>query len=204
MTGRTRTSRLVSALLVIGAVVFLLGIVAERRGGHREATVATAPAATTATTTKTTAATVAAEGTPEGEAAEHPATAGGAPAAAPHVETGAETSERVLGLNLESNGLVATALVLSLLLAIAVGMRASRPLLLLVAAFAAAFAVFDAAELVRQIDRSRPAVATLAGIVTVVHAALAVAAFAAAQRAGAPGPRTIVGQELAADGAGRR
>lgn len=203
MTGRTRTSRLVSALLVIGAVVFLLGIVAERRGGHREATVATAPAATTA---KTTAATVAAEGTPEGEAAEQPATAtaGGAPAAAPHVETGAETSERVLGLNLESNGLVATALVLSLLLALAVWMRASRPLLLVVAVFAVAFAVFDAAELVRQIDRSRPAVATLAGIVTVVHAALAVAAFAAAQRSGAPGSRTIQSLELAADGAGRR
>jgi len=132
--------RLVSALLVIGALAFLLGIVAERHGGHHEAT-AKKPAVAGAASISTAAVTTAkpAEGTPEGEAAEGALASaavgattvksGETPsevAAETGSETGSETSERVLGVNLESNALVSVALIASLVLAVAVWLVASR------------------------------------------------------------------------------
>jgi len=85
-----------------------------------------------------------------------------------------QTSEEILGLNLESTPLVVAAVVGSLLLAGAVWIRPRwRPLLAVVALVMLAFAVLDILELVHQLDESRAAVAIIATIVAALHLAAA-------------------------------
>jgi len=99
-----------------------------------------------------------------------------------------ESSEKLLGVNPESTGLLTGAVVVSLLLAAAVWWRGGSPLVLGVVALAlAAFAALDVREVVHQVNESRAGLALLAGVVAALHGAAALLAGRAAVAArGAP------------------
>ena len=140
---------LLSALLIVGAVLFTVGIAAEHAADdHVE------PGAIH---------------TEEGEAAgEH--TDEEARAEPAHDES---SEERVLGMNLESPFIIGLGIAVSVVLAVLTWRSNLRLVLLTAVGFAALFVVFDIAELVHQIDQSRAGVAVLAAVVALVHAAAA-------------------------------
>lgn len=90
-----------------------------------------------------------------------------------------ETSEKVLGLNLESTPLVVLAVAISVALAVATWLTQHKLVLLTAGLFAIAFAVLDIAEFVHQVDKSAAGLAVLAAIIAVLHLA---AAFIAERR----------------------
>ena len=101
----------------------------------------------------------------EGGHEEEEATEGGTEA-----PTGGESSETVLGLDVESTPLVVTAGVFSLVLAGAAwAWPRLRPLLVVVILAMLAFAVLDVAEVVHQLDTSRAGLAIIAAIVAALH-----------------------------------
>ncbi len=180
MSLRTLTQQrwLLSTLLIAGAALFTVGVAAERHATDHhtesgtEATSspahATQPPSTTAggdadggETTQTSTATGGSDG---GEATTHTEAPGGE--ATGQSETSGET---VFGVNLESNGPVAVAIIISLGLAILTWMHNRRSLLLVTLAFALMFAVFDIAEITHQIKESRAGLAVLAASIAVVH-----------------------------------
>jgi hypothetical protein len=98
-----------------------------------------------------------------------------------------ESSERLLGIDPESPGLLAVAVVVSLVLAALVWRGAAPWLLALVALVMAAFAALDVREVVHQLDESRTGLALLALLVAALH--LAAAALAARAAMSARGTR---------------
>ena len=121
-----------------------------------------------------------AEGTPAREAAE------GAPG---HVETAAEqSSEKVLGVNLESGAIVASVVIVSILLAGLVLARRHWAALWAAAGFCAVAAAADLHELRIQADRSKTGLAVIAATVAAIHVVGAIAgSVAARQSTPAPG-----------------
>jgi hypothetical protein len=95
-----------------------------------------------------------------------------------------EPSERLLGIDPESTGVLAIAIVVSLALAALVWRGAAPWLLSLVALAMAAFAALDIREVVHQIGESRLGLTLLAVLIAALH--LAAAALAARE---AVGPR---------------
>lgn len=96
-----------------------------------------------------------------------------------------ETGE-IFGMNSDADSLTVVGVVLTLLLALAVALIASRTLLWGVAVFGVGFVALDVGwELVRQIDKSRNSMVGVVVVVAVVHLLAAVAAIAAL-RAGQP------------------
>jgi hypothetical protein len=110
---------------------------------------------------------------------------GGEGSAAPQTATTAEASGAdavFLGINLESWSLVGVAVVLSLGLALGVWFQPVKPVLLVTAAFALVFAVFDLAEVSHQVSASKMglvAIATVVGLLHLSTAGFSVAAFRA-------------------------
>lgn len=97
-----------------------------------------------------------------------------------------ETGE-IFGMDSDADSLTVVGVVLTLLLALAVALSASRTLLWGVALFSVAFVVLDVAwELVRQIDKSRTSMVGMVVVVAVVHLLAAMAAIAALRVAGQP------------------
>jgi hypothetical protein len=84
--------------------------------------------------------------------------------------------------DVESPLLVMAAVVVSLVLAGLVWRRPDRPLLIVIAVVAAAFAVLDAAEVAHQLDEDNTGLALLAGLVAALHAGAAVLAIHQATR----------------------
>ena len=194
-----------SALLVLGAALFVLGSAIERGSDHH---VEAAPGAVVSTTgavaESDTPTTVHAEGGSEGS--ESGAESGAATTI--HVESGAEASgetgagsaahaegaaalaaegsngethTKVLGIDTESTAIVASAAVISVLLAVLVWRRRNVALLAAAIVFALLFAVFDVVEVFHQVDVSRGGLAVLAGVIATVHFTAA-AVGAAARR----------------------
>ena len=200
-TASNRISRLLAALLVVGAALFVIGVVTERRAVHREASAAVAASGQetgneAAEGAATSVAAKAAAAETGNEAAE-----GAAATTTSHVETAVEraangetsatgeTGERLLGVNVESTPLVVLASIVALALAVAVVRWPRRVVFVVVAALAALWAVADVAEVVHQHREGRNGVAALAGAIAAVHVvigALALAQAARAQRALAP------------------
>ena len=174
MSLRTHTEPrwLLSTMLIAGAALFAIGVAAERNAATHHtgsATEATKPAAAEATNP---AATAAASGDADGgETTAHTETQGGDSTG--HSETSGET---VLGVNLESNGLVAFAVVISLALAVLTWLRSRHSVLFATLGFVFVFAVFDVAEVAHQLKESRGGLAALAGAIALVHLATAVVA----------------------------
>jgi hypothetical protein len=144
-----------SVLLIVGACLFAAGVAAERHAvaHHTETAAESVPAAG------------------DGDGSETPATSE-APAVSPTKSERA--SEHVLGIDLESNTLVAAAIALSLALAVLALLQARRSVAVIAAVVAFAFAVFDLAEIAHQVRESRQGLALLAALVAVVHLATSV------------------------------
>lgn len=149
---RSRPHWLLSLLLVVAAVLFVVGVAAERHVAdthtdHRDAVVTTQV-----------------EGSDE--TAE-------APAKGVEPSTSVEpTAETVFGINLESTGLAIAAVTASVALALLAWRPKKRVVVLAVAAFALAFTVLDLTELTHQIKESRTGLATLAAVIALTHAAV--------------------------------
>ena len=168
-----RTTWFLALLLVVGAALFAVGVGVERNTGDQHAA---SPA--TATTVHNEASEAGTEDSSVGGNESTPHIEGSSSEASAH----AESSEKILGINTESSGVVAIAVLLAVALAFLVVLRPRRPLFLTVVAFAGAFAVFDVVEAIHQIDNSRPGIAAIAISLSLVHAA---AALLARQRAAA-------------------
>ena len=95
-----------------------------------------------------------------------------------------ESGETVLGINVESTPLVVLAVLASVVLAVATWRTDYKVVLLVTALFAAAFAVFDVAEVTHQIRESATTIAVIAAIIAVLHGAAALTAER--RRAAAP------------------
>jgi hypothetical protein len=94
----------------------------------------------------------------------------------------------ILGVNTESVGLTAVAVVASLLLALGVWLgRWPRLVLLCVAGFGLVFAAGDGRELVHQLDESNSGLAAIAAILIGLHLAVTVIAVALFPRRGSAG-----------------
>jgi hypothetical protein len=100
--------------------------------------------------------------------------------------TGKETGEKLLGINPDAYPLTVVALVLSLLLAAAVGLSASRKPLLTVAPFGLVFVILDIQELVHKIQKSQTSVVVFVVVVTAFHLAAVTTAILAWRVAGQP------------------
>ncbi len=100
-----------------------------------------------------------------------------------HVETSGET---LLGVNPESTGAIAAAVIISLLLAAALWLWQAPALLVFVAVFALLFATFDLREVAHQFGEARGGLALLALLAALLHLAVAIIAGLALTRAGAP------------------
>lgn len=146
-----RVRWLLGALLIAAAALFAIGAASEK-SGHSEKSGSV-------------------------ESAQHNESGEGANPAESTVTS--ESSEKVLGLNLESTPLVVVAVAISVALAVATWRSNLKVVLLVAGLFAIAFAVLDIAEFVHQINKSAAGLAALAAIIAVLHAA---AAFVANQR----------------------
>lgn len=139
---------LLGALLIAAAALFAIGAASEK-AGHSEKTESV-------------------------ESVEHNESGEGATP----VESSAssESTEKVLGLNLESTPLVVVAVAISVALAAATWKTNHKLVILVAGLFAIAFAVLDIAEFVHQVDKSAAGVAVLAAIIAVLHIAAALVA----------------------------
>ena len=143
-----------AGLLVVSAVLFAFGSAVERSRSH-EVAPAASPSVSEGQTTET-------GGETTGET-------GGETASAHTAEAGSET---LFGVNPESTGLVVVAVVLALLLAAAVWLRASRPVLLVTVVFGVVFAAFDIREALHQSNESRAGLVALAVGLAAIHLAI--------------------------------
>lgn len=153
--------RVIAALLVVAAVLFVIGVTSESEKDMRS----DQPSAEVAGHS---------EGgeSSQGRASEA-AEANGE--AEPNESTERKDGDegRVLGLDLESPAPVALAVVLSAALALGVLWRPDRRALVVVAVVAAAFAVLDIAEVSHRLDDDQAELAALAATIAVLHAATA-------------------------------
>lgn len=144
--------RLIAALLVVAAVLFVIGVASEpNKDTHSDEPSAEVTGHSEANETA------------EARASE----------AAGRTEATESGEARVLGLDLESPAPVAAALVLSAVLAALVLWRPDRRVLVVIAVAAAAFAVLDIAEVSHQLDEDRTGLAMLAATIAALHAATA-------------------------------
>jgi hypothetical protein len=98
-----------------------------------------------------------------------------------------EESGKLLGVDTDAPELTVVGVLLSLVLAVAVVVLRSRPLLWLVALFGLVFAGLDLFwELIRQIDKSNEKVAAAAAVVAVLHLAVTATAVVGLKGMGPP------------------
>jgi hypothetical protein len=160
---QNRLALAVAVLLVVASALFAVGTAIEHSQRGKSHTEHKAEVSTPAKSSETST-----EKTANGEAA--------SPTPA---ETGGEThSEKIAGIDPESWPLVGVAIALSLLVAAGVYRRRGRWLVAAVV-FGVAFAAADTRELVHQIQESRTAVATIAGVLIALHLLAALGGVAA-------------------------
>jgi hypothetical protein len=145
-------TRVAAVLLVVTAGLFAIGVRQERGDQHSESTEVNHS-----------------EGAEAGDEGERG-------------ESGASEEWHILGLDPESPGLVAVAVVVSLSLAGGLWFTGKGGLALTAAAFAVLFAVLDVAEVGHQLDEARDGLAALAAAVAFGHGVAALAAGCAALR----------------------
>ena len=156
--------RLAASLFVITAALFAIGVASE---GEESAAESAAEQA---------------EGSETVDAGEVAESEAGEEAEGGSEEVGHEESEageeKVLGVDIESPTTVALAVIASLALAAGLWSTRRRWVALLAVAMGVLFAVFDVAEVFRQLDESRAGIAALAAVVAIGHAVAAGAAGA--------------------------
>ena len=167
-----RLSVLVSTLLIASAVLFAIGGAIERSQRHSEASAVPAAAAAHQSGSAETPA------QREAESGGHETPAVGEQAAVAGETPHPDTSEKLLGVDLESIGLTVAAVVAAILLAAGCWFVRRRTVWLAAAAFGLVFAAADGRELAHQIAESRPWVAAIAAALIALHLAVAVVAVA--------------------------
>ena len=151
-------------LLVIGAALFVIGTSVEKNRHHDEPPASAEAGGSTSEA---------------GESAEQHQAEG----TAGHSESSG-TEGKILGIDRESTGLVVLAVLISLALAAALWKQPTRVVWVIVGLVALAFAVFDVAEIVHQLDESAPELAAIAVAVALAHAGTAGIAAVDLRRAG--------------------
>jgi hypothetical protein len=166
---------LLSALLLVGAALFAVGIRLERNASdsHDATTTSETPAAHVEGATEEGSSEEAGHSETGHSKTGHSKTGHSKTGHSKtgHSETGHSegTAKTVLGLNLESNVLVVGGIVLSLALALLALQTARRSTLIAVGTFAALFMVFDIAEVRHQLNNSHIGIAVIAAAVAAVH-----------------------------------
>jgi len=94
-------------------------------------------------------------------------------------------AETVLGINPESPMLVTTAIVASVLLALALLLRPTLPVLAIAGAFGLVFAFVDILEIFHQLQEHRPSLVAIATLATLSHLAITVLDIVLMRRASA-------------------
>ena len=176
-----RLRLLVSALLIVSAVLFAIGGMVERSQRQQETGGALAIAKTQerASPAPATAATGESGGESGGEASPHTSGEAGRESSAVGSETlHRDSSEQLLGVNPESTGLTVAGIVAAIALALGGWLVRRRAVWLAVVAFGLVFAAADGRELAHQIAESRPSVAAIAAVLIVLHLAVAAGAVA--------------------------
>ncbi len=149
MWASTRLRAILAGLLIASAVLFAIGSTLERHQHAKESAVAT-----------------------------HQEGSGGESSGKDKTTAHHETGVKILGINTESLGLEIVAIVSSLLLAAAALLLRQRLVLLAIIGFGIVFAAGDIRELVHQIADSHADIAAIAGVLIVLHLAVAGAAAA--------------------------
>jgi hypothetical protein len=148
-----RRRRFIAVLLLLATAFFVWGTVAERSRHHEvhaESPSATSPSGGESGETQ------------EGRASEADST-----------ENTESAEFRPLGVNLETNALVVTAAIVSVLLAAAVIFWPRRGVFIAVGLVAAGFTALEIVEVAHQITQHRPGLTTLAALAGLLHAAVA-------------------------------
>lgn len=179
---------LLSALLVISAALFAIGVTIERHDTRNENRGGT-PAAASGVVL------VADADQGRGEGPLRAAGASGETSAERRAETGAAAghespiqlarerrSERIFGIDTESTVVVAIAVTVSIAFAVALWLRVGVLVPLAIVGFALAATVFDVREALHQIDESRINLTIIAAIVALLHATAAAGAVILARR----------------------
>jgi hypothetical protein len=182
-------SRVTALLLIAAAVLFVIGVAAERAVGedeeaHADEVVAPQAAEADEHDESDEAGNVEREsegaevGEPD-EAEEERNEAGEAREAGEAAESGethADEDEAILGIDPEATWTVTIAVTISLLLAAAIWLFGARSALVGVAAFGVLFALLDVREVLHQLDESRAGLAALVMVVALLHVGAATAA----------------------------
>src|SRR3954469_18931732 len=179
---REAARRALVVLIVAATAALVIGVVLEHNARTHEALRTSGDAAPVRHAAESGTGSEAGE---TGESTES-GTVSGAPPRGERVRE--EPSERLLGGDPESTGVLAIAVVVSLALAALVWRGAAPWLLALVALVMAVFAALDIREVVHQIDESRTGLPLLGGLVAgppLAAAALAARAALSARHAGA-------------------
>jgi hypothetical protein len=163
-TRAVRARRLAAVLLAVTAGLFVLGVSAER-GEHRDTDSRSGEVGD-------------AHGREGGESGAGGEAVDGGERAGESGENGEEGE--VLGVDLESPGIVALGVVVSVGLAVALWLSDRRAVAWAAAGFAGVFVLADLAEVGRQLDESRGGLALLAVALALGHAVAAGAAAVAA------------------------
>ena len=170
-----RQLRLLATLLVVSAVLFVIGISAERMAEAGEAHTENEPVVTTEATETPAEGN---EGNEEGEGEETHAEGEASEGVEGTGTPSEEGSEAILGLNLENPWIMVAFAAASLALAIAV-LRLGQPALLAAVLVAGAATLLGLREIVIQIQRANWLIAGLAGLVALAHAAATLVAVLA-------------------------
>lgn len=154
-------------LLILATIVFVIGISAEPSLGGEATAERLAESADAISAERSE---EAAESPSNEEAASEAEETG-----APHDEA-AEASEAIFGINPESTGAIAAAVVISLLLAAALWFWGTPGVLIVAALFALLFAALDLRELMNQLSQSRTSLVVIALAAALLHGGVALLA----------------------------
>jgi hypothetical protein len=86
-------------------------------------------------------------------------------------DSGGEAAERLTGINAESPWIVVLGSIASIALAVAVWLRPTRPIIIMVVAFTAAALILDVLETSHQLGAGRTGLAALAGVIAALRVA---------------------------------
>ncbi len=200
MKGPLSLARIAALLLLLATAVFAIGIVSERAaGGEASESHPTDQAATTSEVGAGETAAGRGDGHDEGaeaseanpESAQHEEASAGAARPGADLNAAAQprgaSSETMLGLNPESNGMVAAAIVISSLLAAALWFRETPAMLGVVVIVALLFALLDLREIPHQLAEARGWLVAVALLAAALHFTVAVVAGLPLARRVSPG-----------------
>ena len=186
MTGSASLRRTAALLLVLATVVFMIGVIAERSMAGESSETRPSQTVSASSSEQSEKAAEGADSHDEGEAAEGTGEEGHTDVATePHTEAN-ETRETILGINAESTGVIAAAVIISLLVAASVWFWGTPAVLVVAAGMALLFAAFDLREVAHQLNEARTNLVVIALLTAVLHASAAVVTGLALTHRSAP------------------